>query len=59
MLKITYNSGFYVSDQTSEAWLTNLATNKSRLIKLVHPGYQYMSAINEVLHKRGFEVELR
>lgn len=59
MLKITYNSGFYASDQISEAWLTNLKTNRCKLIKLVHPGYQYLEAINEVLHKRGFEVEFR
>ena len=58
-MTIKIQSTFYNSDQTSEAWLTQLATGKSRLITLVHPGYQYIPGINATMEARGFRVNLR
>lgn len=59
MMTVEIKNAFYRSDNTSEAWLTQLATNRSRLITLKHPGWQYIPSINAQLKKRGFEIELR
>lgn len=59
MMTVEIKNAFYYSDNTDEAWLTQLATKRSRLITLKHPGWQYIPSINAELNKRGLRIDLR
>lgn len=59
MMTVEIKNDFYRSDNTSKAWLTQLATKRSRLITLKHPGWQHIPSINAGLKERGLRIDLR